>query len=320
MKIAIRIGIIFILIIVAIIWFRDDFSVAFRLFQDRLTLPVAGGIVLFALICFFNEPLRWRSILKTHFPSVSFSKIYHLLTATALISYTFPARSGLPVRFFMTKKILGLDYVTVGALLIVDSLLFYTSWFVVAVIGGIVLIPHNRILTGIAGLVLITSGFIFLFIVTRADWSRLSRLQKLSNFASRLSSGLQMMTVRVGLTNTLLLACDILFYGIRHMLILIGLGVKCPLLLVTLVVAISIFAGFVSLMPLGIGGYDLSLVFLLTLIDVPRELALAVPIINRISMIGVGLILGTISLSRMSLPQKSSQYHPNSTGGKKELN
>jgi uncharacterized membrane protein YbhN (UPF0104 family) len=57
-------------------------------------------------------------------------------------------------------------------------------------------------------------------------------------------------------------------------------------------------------MPLGLGGYDLSLVFLLTLLDVPRELALVVPIINRIVMIGLGLILGVISLNRISLSRE----------------
>ena len=103
----------------------------------------------------------------------------------------------------------------------------------------------------------------------------------------------------------LLLFSDILFYGIRHSLILIGLGVQCSLVSVTLIVAISIFAGFVSLMPLGLGGYDLSLVFLLTLIGVPKELAMVVPLINRMVMIGVGLILGTISMSRISLSRKT---------------
>ena len=103
----------------------------------------------------------------------------------------------------------------------------------------------------------------------------------------------------------LLLFSDIFFYGIRHSLILAGLGVQCSIFDVTLIVAISIFAGFISLMPLGLGGYDLSLVFLLTLIDVPKELALAVPVINRIVMIGVGLILGTFSMSRISLSHRT---------------
>jgi uncharacterized membrane protein YbhN (UPF0104 family) len=305
MKIALRIVIILTLIIVVLIWWRDDLEVAFRLFRDRITFPVAVGILFFALICFINEPLRWRSILKRNFTSVSFSKIYHLLTATALISYTLPARSGLPVRFFLSKKILGLDYVTVGALLVVDSVLLYSSWFVVAVLGGFLIIPQKHFLSMTLGLAVIVSGVIVLSCFARMDWSRFSRFKRLSNFAIKFSNGLKMLTVRVSVFNMLLLFSDIFFYGIRHTLILMGLGVQCSLISVSLIVAISIFAGFVSLMPLGLGGYDLSLVFLLTLIDVPRELALVVPVINRIVMIGVGLILGTISLSRISLSRKT---------------
>lgn len=305
MKTALRIVIILTLIIAVLIWWRDDFEVAFRLFRNRITFPVAAGILFFALICFINEPLRWRSILKGRFKSVSFSKIYHLLTATALISYTLPARSGMPVRFFLSKKILSLDYATVGALLVVDSVLLYGSWFFVAVLGGFLIIPQKHSLTMILGLGAVVSGIIVLFCFARMDWSRFSRLKRLSSFAEKFSNGLKMLTVRVGVFNMLLLFSDIFFYGIRHSLILIGLGVQCSLVSVTLIVAISIFAGFVSLMPLGLGGYDLSLVFLLTLIGVPKELALVVPVINRIVMIGAGLILGTISMSRISLSRKT---------------
>jgi uncharacterized membrane protein YbhN (UPF0104 family) len=305
MKIALRIIIILTLIIAVLIWWRDDFEVAFRLFRNRITFPVAAGILFFALICFINEPLRWKSILKGRFTSVSFSKIYHLLTATALISYTLPARSGMPVRFFLSKKILGLDYATVGALLVVDSVLLYSSWFVVAVLGGFLIIPQKHSLTMTLCFGAIVSGIIVLFCFARMDWSHFSRFKRLSSFALKFSNGLKMLTARVGVFNLLLLFSDIFFYGIRHSLILTGLGVQCPLVSVTLIVAISIFAGFVSLMPLGLGGYDLSLVFLLTLIGVPKELALVVPVINRIVMIGAGLILGTISMGRISLSRKT---------------
>ena len=305
MKIALRIAILLTLIIVVLILWHHEFEAAFRLFRDRITFPVAAGILFFGLVCFINEPLRWRFILKDRFSFVSFSKIYHLLTATALISYTLPARSGMPVRFFLSKKILGLDYATVGALLVVDSALLYSSWFVVAVLGGFLIIPQKHSFTMILGLGVIVSGIIILFCFSQINWSRFSRFKRLTRFAEKFSHGLKMLTVRVGVLNMLLLFSDIFFYGIRHSLILAGLGVQCSIFDVTLIVAISIFAGFISLMPLGLGGYDLSLVFLLTLIDVPKELALAVPVINRIVMIGVGLILGTFSMSRISLSHRT---------------
>ena len=166
------------------------------------------------------------------------------------------------------------------------------------------MLPHNIIFTLVLVFIVIALGLIVFFYFTRMDWSRISRFKRLSNFAARFSDGLKMMTVRVGLINVLLLFSDILFYGIRHTFILKGLGIQCSLISISFVVAISIFAGFVSLMPLGLGAYDLSLVFLLTLLDVPRELALVVPIINRIVMIGVGLILGLISLNRISLSRE----------------
>jgi len=239
MKIALRISVIVIIIIAVILWLRDDILVAFSLFRDRLTFPIAAGMLFFTLICFINEPIRWLFILRNRSVAVSFSELYHLLTATALISYTLPARSGLPIRFFMTKKVLDVDYVIVGALLVVDSVLAYVSWLVVAVSGGFIILHQKNVFAMVLGLVVIAFGLIVFFCFTRMDWSRISRFKRLSNFAIRFSNGLKMMTIRVALINILLLFSDILFYGIRHTLILKSLGIQRPLISISLVVAIA---------------------------------------------------------------------------------
>jgi len=95
------------------------------------------------------------------------------------------------------------------------------------------------------------------------------------------------------------LLIDIVIYGLRHTVILAAMGIDASIYKVTLLVSLSIVAGFVSLMPMGIGGYDLSLVLLLSSAGIPGEQALMVPLVHRFFMMGTGIILGLFSVIRL---------------------
>jgi uncharacterized membrane protein YbhN (UPF0104 family) len=284
-----------------LIFFIDDFILASSLLKQQMTFGLAVGIISLTLCHFGNEPLRWWLILKARHPDLTLSRIYHTVTATALISYGFPVHFGLPTRLILAKKVLGMDYPSAGALLVIDSFFLYGAWILVGAAGVALLIPQWGLGTpvGIAGMMIAMA--IGLAIFARYDWRHWQRFPLLSGTIKRFSSGLQMLSRKAAIGNTLLLGTDILIYGIRHTLILYALGVDCSLLQVILVVAMSILAGFVSLMPLGLGGYDFSMIFLLTMIGVPREAALAVPVINRITMVSTAAILGVVSAGRLGL-------------------
>ena len=281
--------------------FRHDFVLAASLLRKGLTPGLAAAIIFLTLCHFGNEPLRWWSIVCVRRPDLTPSRLYHAITATSMITYGFPMHFGMPLRLVMAKKLLGMDYTAAGAVLVIDSLFLYGAWILAGACGVAVMLPEWGLGTpaGVAGIMFAGAAALALF--ARHDWRHWQRQPLLSEAVRRFSSGLQMLSARAALGNTLLLALDILIYGLRHTLILTALGVDCSLLQVTLVVAMSVFAGFASLMPLGLGGYDFSMIFLLTMIGVPREAALAVPVINRILMISSVAVLGGISAGKLGL-------------------
>jgi len=302
MKIKTVMGICLLALMIGIfLWYGKDFAKAFSLLRKQLTLGLAFGIIFFTILHFGNEPLRWWAILRKQQPPLSLTSIYHTASATALISYTFPARFGLPTRLVMAKKVLGLDYMTASAVLIIDSFSLYGTWLMVGMVGGTVLVPAWNVKTPVIVVIIITGIVTFLFFFTRYGQCHWYRFAWLSKYVQQFSSVLNQVSINIVISNVTLLIMDIFIYGIRHTLILSALGVECSLLKVTAVVAISVFAGFISLMPLGLGGYDLSLIFLLTMIGVPRKAAMATPLINRIAMLSVVLILGSISFSRLGI-------------------
>jgi uncharacterized membrane protein YbhN (UPF0104 family) len=302
MKIRTIVGIVMLGTILSMIYvFRHDFILAGALLKKQMTPGLAAGIIFLTLCHFGNEPLRWWLILKARWPDLSLPRIYHAVTATSVISYGIPVHFGMPMRLFMAKKILGIDYAAASALLVIDSFFLYGAWFLAGAVGIAILLPRwgLGISTGIA--VFILAGGVGLVFVARHDWQSWHRYPQLSGAVGRFSSGLQMLSRKATIGNTILLGADILIYGMRHTLILSSLGIDCSLLQVTLIVSMSVFAGFASLMPLGLGGYDLSLIFLLTMVGVPREAAVAVPVINRITMVSAVAFLGSISAGQLGL-------------------
>lgn len=289
------------LLLATVLWYRIDFIKAFAQLREHITIMLALEIIFFTVLHFGNEPLRWWVIMRKRQDAPSLISLYHTASATALISYIFPARLGLPTRLIMAKNILDLDYIIASAVLIIDSCLLYGTWFLVGTAGGGLFMPEWNVKKPVILVIVIMVIVALLFVLVRLSQKDSHRFPWLSKYIGRFISVLNKVSVYVIVINVTLLLIDIYIYGVRHFLILSALGVECSLLKVISMVAISVFAGFISLMPLGLGGYDLSLALLLTIVGVPREAAIATPLINRISMISVGLVLGSISYSRLGI-------------------
>jgi uncharacterized membrane protein YbhN (UPF0104 family) len=278
-------------------WFRRDLTAAFTLLRGRLTVGLAAGILAVTLVHFANEPLRWWLLLRKRYPHLALVQVYHTLTATALASYAIPMRLGMPVRVLLAKRQLGVPYTATGALLIVDGLFNYGAWSLAAALGGMRLLPGSHVQGLALLLVLIIGGAAALLFVAGRRWLPESG----TDFGARFATGLRSLSPTVGLLNATLLVLDVLSYGVRHALILAAFGIEASFWAVTAAVAISILAGFASLMPLGLGAYDVSLAFLLAGIGVPREVAVAVPLINRLAGISTGLLLGSVSAHHLGI-------------------
>ena len=277
----------------AIVLFRHDLTAAAELLRERLTAVTAAGILICAALHFVNEPLRWWVLLRRQTPPARWGQTYHAIMVTSLTSYTFPARLGVPVRVLMGRRILGLDYVTTGALLLADSTLNYALWGVAGIAGIVTLLPRSSLLLPAELIVVAAAGVVAVMVATRQGWMLANR--------PHLAASLQLLSLPAAMCNVALLTFDIVMLGIRHTFILSALGVDPSFVTVTLAVATSIVAGFLSPLPLGLGTYDVSLAYLLISVGVAREVAIAVPLINRVASLLVAVTLGGTSLARLGI-------------------
>jgi len=287
-------GLVFItLAAAALIWLGDDLVLAVRLLSGQLSVGIAVAIMCFTLPHFLNEPLRWWVWMRGRRPRLTLTRTYHTLSVVALASYIAPVRVGIPARFVFFKRLLAMEHSTIASIMVVDALCAYGTWSVVAAAGVFLVLPHVGLRFPLAAALSAGIG-VLLLIGRRRSWMQCGTVRRLADQFVGL-------TVAQGAVNTLLVACDVVCEGVRHLLILAAFGIDVSVVTVTLVTAMSVFAGFVSLMPLGLGAYDFSMAFLLGMVGVPREAAIAVPLINRAVTMGVGITLGAVSAGHLGL-------------------
>jgi len=244
---------------------------------------------LFIFIHFIAEPIRWSFYLKKSKNPLS-NAIGHIFFLTAFLSYLLPMKLGLPIRIGLLKKKLKLKIKTISKFLLLDGILYYGSWISIACIAGFNLLSKfkNTIeLSIITSIILIVTSFlifILFFIKIKKYKDKISTIKPYTIYSSlnkRIISSLLFITYT-----------DITSHILRHWALLGMVGYMLPIEQIFVITAISIFTGLISMMPMGLGGYDITIVLLLTQASVPLEIAILVPIFNRMGTIFISIIFG----------------------------
>lgn len=273
----------------------------------KLNISFLIGAFVMTLFHFLLEPLRWRIYLHRNHEAgaVQYRKLLYLFSVTALVTYVFPAKLGLPVRMYLLKTRMNLSLGWVAALIAVDGLLSYVIWGIPAVIY---FLSDRRAIFPKGMLVyLVAAGFLGILLYI---WRR------------KAGKVLEPLVGSVGLIGkTPLLLCVMIFfadiagYVFRHALILYAAEAKINLIKLGFITTVSIFAGFLSMIPMGIGAYDVSLIFLLSHSGIPYEVSLMVPVINRAGNILASLVLGIPSSYAMGISFLSLKNRVNDMKG-----
>jgi uncharacterized protein (TIRG00374 family) len=105
-----------------------------------------------------------------------------------------------------------------------------------------------------------------------------------------------------------IIAIDICSHILRHWALLSMVDVELSLAAIAALTCISIFVGLASMMPMGLGGYDLSLALLLAQFGVPWETSLLIPIINRAGSIAFSVLAGAWSARGLDINPFDKQW------------
>lgn len=250
-----------------------------------------------ALLHFVMEPWRWKlAYLPASENRNDWKKIRDSLYCTAFATYLLPFKLGLPLRVALLRGSARLDLKYIAAVLALDGLISLAAWSLLAAvcvwIAALRWQPPTYVwiagALGAAGL-----GGILLF--------RRSLRGRLAGRWREAMVAFSHPWLRIAKASVIV-ALDILSYGVRHaLLVFLVTGNPEDLLPGGAVGIVATFAGIVSGLPMGLVGYDATLVALLGVAGVPVEYALFVALINRGLNIGSAVLLGVPASARLGM-------------------
>jgi len=251
-------------------------------------------LVLVVVVHFLAEPLRWRLYLGKSSEEKRLSVYLNVFNFTALLSYVIPLKMGLPARLWLLNRYLSKDAALLVSVLTIDGLVYYSIWLLACIWAGYA--AWGAVLDIFAfeakSFLILLSLFaiaVVLLVVLLRKLRGLHILQRLEKSGKEIVSGLNAVAI-LGIVTVFLV--DLSSQVFRHWMILYLLGYNIEAEVILGITAVSIFAGMISFLPLGLGAYDVILVSLLVSVSVPLQDAILVPLINRGLSLSVALLLG----------------------------
>lgn len=274
---------------------------------DSIHLMYIVPLLLATVAHFLAEPLRWFIYLRSSLHT-AYRILFYIFSLTALISFSLPLKMGLPARIYLLKRRAGLGIMHCSTLLMLDGLINYTCWGFTS-IAGVYLMARENILQ--TNLIMIYIVSLFLLALTVFIWKQRSKLfpsageSGIGHTVAKSARGLTRALTTITYHSVALASCimllDIASHVVRHWAIFSLLGIDLDWGVIFMITTVSLFAGILSMMPMGLGGYDAMLVLLLMQFSVNPELAISVAIINRLASIVLSIVTGTISGMRLEI-------------------
>lgn len=249
------------------------------------------------LLHFAAEPWRWLLYLGPG-GRVTYRQLFAIFAAASFGSYILPAKLGIPLRVYLLRRVLLLSLGELTALLSLDAVIYYGGWTVAASVGAL-LFPVS-VEVSAASLVWVAAGG--LSVVALGIWFYQGRVfgrthsgstrPRIARVAAEGLAALRQAGVKAVLPSVAVTGVDVLGQSIRHWTLFYLVGHPLSFEQAFAITSASIFSGLASLLPMGLGGYDVVLVLLLGASGVPVELALLVPVMNRTITVAISAALG----------------------------
>lgn len=246
-------------------------------------LPPLVGVTLLAAaflttcVHFAMEPLRWKhAYLPGESSQTDISNVRDSLYTTALATYFLPFKLGVPLRIALLKRIANLSTSHTIAILTIDGILSLCVWAAIAATCIWVTALHwspPKYFWLLAALVISAVAVLVLLRKNRKK----QVVQKVLSAISLLNRPVRRISIAASIT-----VLDVTSYGVRHALLLWLTTGRYEIALVGGAIGImATFSGILSGFPMGIVGYDASLIALLSMLGVDLSHSATVIILNR---------------------------------------
>lgn len=227
---------------------------------------------------------------------------YLVLTASLSANYVTPVKVGIPLRVYLYHHFIGMPPATGTALVTIETLVGMLTPAFLAVVGIALVFPSIGLMTPVILIAVLLLGLLAILKLPLSTLQpHLARLPgagfstRTLKFFDRVRLGLYSLPAIVVLGAVLLDLTMLGLQAVRLWVILRIFGPTPSPVKLLAVFTISVTAGNLSMIPMGLGVRDASFTLLLAKLGIPNEVALSAAVIQRLFSPGWPLLLGLIS-------------------------
>ena len=240
----------------------------------------------------------------------TFTQAYLVLTASLSANYVTPVKAGIPLRVYLYNHFMHIPTATGTALVVLETFIGMLTPALIAIVGIASLFTDVGLVVPSALLVVLLAGTAIILYVKPKHielflrgfpWSGFT--QRVARFVERVQAGLRSVPAWALVSISLLFTLNFVTSALQSYLVLRVLGYPVSPLALLYVLAISVTAGNLSLIPMGLGVRDASFTLLLMQLGVPNEVALSAAVIQRLFAPGWPLLLGVISTNILGVSE-----------------
>jgi len=244
----------------------------------------------------------------------TFVEIYLILTASLSANYVTPIKAGIPLRIYFYRHFMQIPVSMGTSLVSLETVIGMLLPALISTAGLLFVFESVGLGIPLAFLAMLILAMAMLLFLTPKRLEPLVRhlpawtfIRRVVNFIGHVQIGFHCVPIRAVLTSAFLFSLNLFTGAVRLHIVLKVLGYDLSTELLLYAITMSVTAGNLSLIPMGLGVRDASLTLILLDFGVPRAIAASIAIIQRLFVPGWPLLLGVISINVLGVRQLSKR-------------
>lgn len=308
-------------LLVILMIFIIGFALVIYFLRDQVWQPLSeisffsliSILILTVLTTFCYTVMVYWLLRCSGFPTTLW-KSFLVLSTSLSANYMTPVKVGIPLRVYLYNHFIGVPVATGTALITAEAVIGILIPALIASLCMAFLFPSIGLAPTLILIGLLLLGLVFILyarierfepILSRFPASRF--LVSVLHFLVRVQGAMRSLSFAAFLGLVLLDFLMIVLQVLRLWVVVNIFDTSHTLLEMFGVFTISLTAGNVSLLPMGIGVWDTSFTFLMMQLGISKEIAISVAAIQRLFSPGWPLILGLISANILGIKEFSKK-------------
>lgn len=267
---------------------NESFTYILHLKPYQITL-----ILLFYLIINLNLITKNYYLLRIVGKRPNFKNIVLIYFSSLIAHQVTPGKIGYPVTAYLLKKIEKIEYTSSSVALTVD---FFIGVFLIGAIAfaGSIIYFQDNIGFFLKGFLLVPLVLLFSLLI-KVNFKKIKKGNKIKAVMKRLKESFDKISITKYIVIILFHFINVFLNAILLSLIIFFFGSNIPFWKTMIADTSSFILGALSMIPLGLGVQDVSMIFFLEKFGLIQEKAIATVFIQRGLTIGVNYIFGFLS-------------------------